>query len=97
MLNSTGSVNKFSKLETQMNRQIVYVFIMQCVLCMLGAVFHAVWFGDNDDQTEWYLALGEVEGGPSLQFVHTFFTWMLLFSNFVPISLIVTLEVVKFI
>ena len=29
-------------------------------------------------------------------FVKTFFTWILLFTNMVPISLLVTVEVVKF-
>lgn len=32
-----------------------------------------------------------------LSFIIQIFTWFLLFSNFVPISLVVTLEVVKFI
>lgn len=31
------------------------------------------------------------------QFFLYYFTWMLIFTNFVPISLLVTLEVVKFI
>lgn len=66
------------------------------LLCLVGAIFHVIWFIDHDDETEWYLELTDVDGGPGLQGVHTFFTWMLLFSNYVPISLIVTLEVVKF-
>ncbi len=42
------------------------------------------------DAISWYHNEG-------LVFVVQLFTWFLLFSNFVPISLIVTLEIVKFI
>jgi len=31
-----------------------------------------------------------------LYFIKSFFTWVLLFTNMVPISLLVTLEIVKF-
>ena len=44
---------------------------------------------DNDNgRWNWYVYLAV--------FFKTFFTWILLFTNMVPISLLVTVEVVKF-
>ena len=95
MLNSTKARQKFSKVEQLMNRQIIYIFLVQCILCLFCAIFYTAWFTDEEDNTALYLALGD-SGSAGLAFVVTFFKWMLLFVNFVPISLIVTLETVKF-
>ena len=44
---------------------------------------------DSDNgRWKWYIYLAV--------FLKTFFTWILLFTNMVPISLLVTVEVVKF-
>mmetsp|Transcript_8609 Transcript_8609/g.8566 ORF Transcript_8609/g.8566 Transcript_8609/m.8566 type:complete len:281 (+) Transcript_8609:947-1789(+) len=43
-----------------------------------------------------YLELEKSYNNAGVQFILQFFTWMLLFTNFVPISLLVTLEMVKF-
>ncbi len=79
-----------------MNKQIVYIFLVQIALCLFCAVFYAIWFETRKDDNEQYLDLHKVEGGAGLSFITHFFKWMLLFVNFVPISLIVTLETVKF-
>jgi hypothetical protein len=45
----------------------------------------------------WYLDLDALHGGHALATVLRFFSWFLLFNNFVPISLMITLELVKYI
>ena len=42
----------------------------------------------KEGRWKWYIYLAV--------FLKTFFTWILLFTNMVPISLLVTVEVVKF-
>jgi hypothetical protein len=46
-----------------MNRQIIYVFIMQIVLCLFCGMFHAIWFAHYEDDKEWYLGTDSFEGG----------------------------------
>lgn len=98
MLNSSKARSKSSQLETQMNRQIVYIFLMQLVLCAVCAVYYTNWFVVNKNKTELYIELKEssVSDDPIIVFIIQFFTWMLIFTNFVPISLLVTLEMVRF-
>mmetsp|Transcript_1651 Transcript_1651/g.3553 ORF Transcript_1651/g.3553 Transcript_1651/m.3553 type:complete len:1147 (+) Transcript_1651:184-3624(+) len=96
MLNSAKARAKYSSIETQMNRQIIYIFIIQCAICFMCAFIYALWYADKTDDTEQYLDLNTYHRNSFNTFVFQFFSWMLLFSNFVPISLIVTLEMVKF-
>jgi phospholipid-transporting ATPase len=97
MLNSAKASNKFSHLESRMNDEIIKIFLVQVFLCLFCATCYLIWFHDAEDDTEEYLELDELDQQGILLFVLMFFSWMLIFTNFVPISLIVTLEVVKFI
>jgi len=70
---------------------------MQICLSSIGAIIGATWTVKNLDNpylefkptNEW-----DTEWG--LIFVSLTGTWILIFTNFVPISLLVTLELVKF-
>lgn len=98
MLNSASSRKKTSKLEGQMNNQIIYIFLMQLMLCAACSLYYTYWYYNNRYVTDIYLEL-DTSGESSnavYQFVVQFFTWMLIFTNFVPISLLVTLEMVRF-
>ena len=103
MKNSTGARTKFSRVEKQTNMQIIFIFGLQCVLCLVATVYGTFWKQTYTEQTEWYLALKGVKGNGGiferywiLNAIQRYFTWILIFTNMVPISLMVTLEVVKF-
>lgn len=98
MLNSASSRKKTSKLEQQMNVQIIYIFVMQLILCIACSLYYSYWYYQNRFVSDIYLELvssGE-SSDPVFQFVTQFFTWILIFTNFVPISLLVTLEMVRY-
>ena len=69
MLNSTSARQKFSKVESEMNRQIVYIFLVQVTICLFCAIFYAIWFETRKDDNEYYLALEDITGGAGLSFV----------------------------
>jgi phospholipid-transporting ATPase len=96
MLNSARARVKYSSIETQMNRQIIYIFLIQVVICLVCAFIYALWYSKETSDTDQYLDLNSHHRSGFETFLFQFFSWMLLFSNFVPISLIVTLEMVKF-
>ncbi|OMJ67067.1 hypothetical protein SteCoe_35873 [Stentor coeruleus] len=96
MLNSVKTKSKFSTLENQMNKQIVIIFLLQISLCIFCGFFYMIWYDKNKTNTSQYLDLESSENNLLAQFTLSFFTWMLNFTNFVPISLLVTLEMVKF-
>jgi len=43
MKNSTGARTKFSRIEKQTNVQILFIFGLQCVLCLIAMVMGTFW------------------------------------------------------
>ena len=73
--------------------------LIQLAICIFCALYNTIWFFGNKEQLNAYLDIEDNSSykNPGIVFVIQLFSWFLLFSNFVPISLIVTLEIVKFI
>jgi len=93
MKNSVRSKNKFSKLEVSTGRYIIVIVICQTALAIIAAFINTIWeiiysskFG--------YLAQGDQKFGVKL--FTMIGTWFIVLSNTVPISLLVTMELVKF-
>lgn len=100
MMNSTSSRQKKSRLEKKLNYYIVFIFCMQLLFCSIAAIYAATWNLTTRDETNHYLHWDMnsniwTELWP-LQFIQEFGSWILIFTNFVPISLLVTVELVKF-
>jgi len=96
--NSAKAKNKKSRIELHINKQIIIIFLIQVFLCVVGAAIGATWMIMNLHKA-WYLDFNEADQWSSnwfLLFIKTTGTWILIFTNFVPISLLVTLELVKF-
>uniref|UniRef100_A0A8C5VB65 Phospholipid-transporting ATPase n=1 Tax=Microcebus murinus TaxID=30608 RepID=A0A8C5VB65_MICMU len=92
MQNSTSPPLKLSNVERITNVQILILFcilIAMSLVCSLGA---AEWNRRHSGK-DWYLNLNY---GGANNFGLNFLTFIILFNNLIPISLLVTLEVVKF-
>lgn len=78
---------------------IVLVIILQLILCFWQSIASVVFRSDNG-MLRYYLALNDSSNGnPSNNFafwIISFLTFWMLFSYLVPISLFVTMEIVKF-
>ena len=105
MRNSVKSKQKFSRLEILISKSILIIMLIEAIMCCVAGAFATVWNDVNAVKTSSYLALDEIKGMSQSPwawytyikiFFKTFFTWILLFTNMVPISLLVTVEVVKF-
>lgn len=97
--NATKTPLKVGSFDRFLNLQISLVICLQLAMCILLAVLNYVWMKDTGINHP-YLALSfNVEGVYSngfVQVVLNFFTFWILLSYLVPISLFVTLEIVKF-
>jgi phospholipid-transporting ATPase len=97
MMNSIKAKAKFSKLEQNMNKQIRRVFLVQFLFCLFGGFYAATWYELKRDNLD-YLRIPE-DASKDNTYHYNFFVrfgnWLLLFTNFVPISLLVTLEMVR--
>ena len=97
MKNAKEPRTKFSSVEALMNKGLVFIFIIQAILCLLSAIFRGTYFNKNlyNDEGESYV-FDHSEGNGIDSFIN-FFTYLLLLNTLIPISLIITLEIVKLI
>jgi phospholipid-transporting ATPase len=92
ILNTNRGRIKQSHIENVMNKMIVFILIIQMVLCLLAGTGAAVWQNKNSSE-HFYIENDKATG---TMFVMSFFSYFLLLNTLIPISLIVTLEIVKF-
>ncbi|XP_053467441.1 phospholipid-transporting ATPase IB isoform X1 [Ictalurus furcatus] len=93
MQNSTKAPLKRSNVERVMNVQILVLFGILLVMALVSSIGAAIWNKQHKDVECWYLSR---TGDISLNFWYNLLTFIILYNNLIPISLLVTLEVVKF-
>ncbi|KAL7976421.1 hypothetical protein Chor_015485, partial [Crotalus horridus] len=93
MQNSTSPPLKLSNVERITNIQILFLFCILIAISLICSIGAAIWNQKHEGKI-WYINL--TYGGAS-NFGLNFLTFIILFNNLIPISLLVTLEVVKFI
>lgn len=91
MMNSKKGSFKLSKLEHMMNNLVLFILLIQISFCLLVALIGIGWYKDEALSTI-YLDLSDSVGS---NFIQTFFRYFLLLNTLIPISLIVTIEIVK--
>jgi len=99
MMNAMNVPSKRSTLERKLDKLILTLFGVLFFMCVIGAIGSGIFINVN----ETYLALnGRVEQqfNPNNRFVVailTMFTLLTLYSTIIPISLYVSIEMIKFI
>lgn len=90
MINSLAEAPiKQSRLEKMTNIQILWLVLILLTTGFISAVFSQIWTSGN---THWYI-FGNSEA--TFNFGMTYLTFVILYNNLVPISLQVSLEVVR--
>ena len=99
MKNAKDPVTKYSSLERLMNIGLIAIFIIQAILCILAAIFRGFYYNHNnlDDFDRHPSGFGYTKYSYGVESFLNYFTYMLLLNTLIPISLIITLEVVKLI
>ncbi|TSK28102.1 Phospholipid-transporting ATPase IA [Bagarius yarrelli] len=93
MQNSTRPPLKLSNVERITNLQILVLFGCLLAISLVCSIGQTIWkyqYGND----AWYMDLNY---GGAANFGLNFLTFIILFNNLIPISLLVTLEVIKFI
>ncbi|KGL81900.1 putative phospholipid-transporting ATPase VB, partial [Tinamus guttatus] len=96
MLNNNGPRYKRSKIERRMNMDIFFCVGLLFAMCLVGAVGHGIWSGtfsehppfDVPDENGNYLS-------PVVAGLYMFLTMIILLQVLIPISLYVSIELVK--
>ncbi|KAM9849286.1 phospholipid-transporting ATPase VA [Aulostomus maculatus] len=97
MLNNNGPRYKRSKLERQMNVDVFWCVIILLVMCLFAAVGHGLWMFQYGDKRPVFDVLSP-EGkdlSPIMSAIYLFLTMIIVFQVLIPISLFVSIEIVK--
>jgi phospholipid-transporting ATPase len=97
MENSLKGRAKKSKMELATNHYIILIVSIQISICLLSAAYNCLWVNVNGKNLT-YLGFNYTENTDSnfQSYIIAFMQWFLALMNFVSISLLVTLEMVKF-
>lgn len=90
--NSNKGSIKQSRVEKLMSRLIQFILLLQLILCIVAAILNYI-YSVNIMQISLYL--GNLENIGLYSFL-SYFTYMLLLNTMVPISLIISLDIIKF-
>ncbi|KAJ8014650.1 hypothetical protein DPEC_G00017840 [Dallia pectoralis] len=92
MQNSTQPPLKLSNVERITNFQILVLFGCLLAISLVCSIGQTIWKFQYGNAA-WYMDLNY---GGAANFFLNFLTFIILFNNLIPISLLVTLEVIKF-
>ena len=95
--NSKEPRTKYSSVETLMNYSLLIIFGIQTFLCIISAICRGLYYKKNIEDIEEGLDLDLTEYSYGVEGLISYFTYLLLLNTMIPISLIVTLEIVKLI
>ncbi|XP_055557471.1 phospholipid-transporting ATPase VD isoform X3 [Falco cherrug] len=96
MLNNSGPHYKRSKLERKVNTDILWCVLLLILMCLTGAIGHGIWLSRYSEIP--FFNIPESDGKsipPTLAGFNMFWTMIILLQVLIPISLYVSIEIVK--
>ncbi|XP_075799244.1 phospholipid-transporting ATPase VD isoform X1 [Microtus pennsylvanicus] len=96
MLNNSGPRYKRSKLERRANTDVLWCVLLLVVMCLTGALGHGIWLSRYENML--FFNIPEPDGrvvSPVLTGFYVFWTMIILLQVLIPISLYVSIEIVK--
>lgn len=92
MKNARDAHRKLSHVELMMSKAVVVIFILEIVLCAISAIVHHTHFSPGKETKMPYLLESDAKLlGPLLLFL----SYIVLMNTLIPISLVVTVEIIK--
>uniref|UniRef100_A0A8C5KLF5 Phospholipid-transporting ATPase n=1 Tax=Jaculus jaculus TaxID=51337 RepID=A0A8C5KLF5_JACJA len=96
MLNNSGPRYKRSKIERRMNTDIFFCIGLLFLMCLIGAIGHSLWNGTFNDHPPFDVPDANGNFLPlALGGFYMFLTMIILLQVLIPISLYVSIELVK--
>ena len=95
MLNSLGPRFKRSKMEGRINKDLLWCWIFLFVLCLIGAVGCGFWNSSFSSKAPFLAVLSTDDVNPLKEGFLTFWTFIIILQIIIPISLYITVEMVK--
>ncbi|KAL2354519.1 P-type ATPase [Cryomyces antarcticus] len=94
MLNSGITPSKRAKISRDLNWNVIYNFVILFIMCLVSAVVSGHAWGSGNNSLAFF-DFGGYGSTPGINGFITFWAAVILFQNLVPISLYITLEIIR--
>ncbi|KAJ6151320.1 hypothetical protein N7470_007914 [Penicillium chermesinum] len=94
MLNSGATPAKRARLARDLNWNVIYNFVILFIMCLIAGIINGIIWGSSGQSLQFF-DYGSYGGTPPVTGIVTFWTAVILFQNLVPISLYISLEIVR--
>jgi phospholipid-translocating ATPase len=94
MLNSGITPSKRSRIARELNWNVIYNFILLLIMCIISGVIEGVTWAQGNNSLDFF-EFGSYGGQPSLDGLITFWAAVILFQNLIPISLYISVEIIR--
>uniref|UniRef100_A0A2K5WLS9 ATPase phospholipid transporting 10A (putative) n=1 Tax=Macaca fascicularis TaxID=9541 RepID=A0A2K5WLS9_MACFA len=96
LLNNSGPRYKRSKLERQMNGDVLWCVLLLVCMSLFSAVGHGLWIWRYQEKSLFYVPTSDGSSlSPVTAAVYSFLTMIIVLQVLIPISLYVSIEIVK--
>ncbi|KAL8784094.1 MAG: hypothetical protein Q9213_004153 [Squamulea squamosa] len=94
MLNSGITPSKRSRIAKDLNRYVIYNFVVLFFMCLVSGIVQGVTWAKSSTSSDFF-EYGSIGGRSAMDGFITFWSCVILFQNLVPISLYISLEIIR--
>ncbi|KAK4043743.1 hypothetical protein C8A01DRAFT_12732 [Parachaetomium inaequale] len=94
MMNAGITPSKRPRIARELNFNVICNFGILLVMCLISALANGVAWAKTDASLTWF-EYGSIGGSPGLSGFITFWAALIVFQNLIPISLYISLEIVR--
>lgn len=94
MMNAGITPSKRPRIARELNFNVICNFGILFVICLVAAIANGVSWAKTDASLAWF-EFGSIGGTPGLTGFITFWAALIVFQNLIPISLYISLEIVR--
>lgn len=94
MLNAGITPTKQSRISRELNYYVFLNFLLLFIICFVSGLVSGLWYRTHPTSRDYY-EFGTVAGSPFKNGLVNFFVALILYQSLVPISLYITIEIIK--
>ncbi|AAS54610.2 AGR120Cp [Eremothecium gossypii ATCC 10895] len=94
MLNAGVTPTKRSRISRELNYSVILNFVFLFVLCLAAGLVNGIYYR-RDATSRTFFEFGTVAGTPFANGILAFFVALILYQSLVPISLYISIEIIK--
>lgn len=94
MLNAGVTPTKKSKISRQLNLSVSINFLILFILCFISAIVNGVYYNRTPSSRQFF-EFGSIAGNPATNGFVSFWVAVILYQSLVPISLYISVEIIK--